>query len=516
MARRKASREYFVGLGLALGLVLFILDMQAPLGVASGVPYVALVLIGVWSREGKIIIGAALLGSVLTIAGLYTSPQGGQWGYAFLNRGLTIMVIWMTTYFCLLELKWAATFLKAGELEKAYKRLQEESSYLQLNRDIAFQTNMSKTLKEAIQYSLERICREIDWVLGHLYILNEERKLVPTGIWFCQKPDQYDKFIRATLNTQLEFGEGLPGRVLASSRPQWIVDIEHDPNFPRSKTMGELNIKTGLAFPVFIGSSVVGVMEFFSSRELEPNARLLEVMESIGILLGRVMERQKVDQDKEDYNDHLRQLYHRLDSIREEESKRIAREVHDELGQVLTAIKLDLSRLEAKIPADRNDILEDVHLVSNLIQNTIETVKRISLDLRPPVLDRMSLTEAIEWQGKLFQSRTGIGFDMTAQPETINLDAQRTNTIYRIFQECLTNIVRHAEASQVDVDLMDRQGLLTMRVRDNGVGLLPEKINDRFSLGLLGMKERAQVWNGQVHINGKASEGTTITIELKH
>lgn len=504
-------------MGLVLGLVFFILDMQVPLGVASGLPYVLLVLIGFWSREEKVVVAGAILGSILTVGGLYVSPPGNQWWYAVINRSLTVLIIWMTTYFCLVELKWARNYFKTGELEKAYKRLQEERSYLKLNRDIAFQTNMSKTLEEAIQYSLERICKEIGWVLGHLYLLDEkEKRLVPTGILYCQDSNRYANFIAATAKTNLHSGEGLPGRVLALSKPQWITDVGRDPNFPRGKIVEEMGVKTGLAFPVFIASNVVGVMEFFSSKELEPNSRLLEMMESIGILLGRVMERQKVDQDKEDYNSHLRRLYHRLDSVREEESKRIAREVHDELGQVLTAIKLDLSRLEAKVPDDKKDIREDVTLISDLIQKTIQTVKRISLDLRPPVLDRMSLTEAIEWQGKLFQSRTGIDFDMTAQPEIINLDPQRTSTIYRIFQECLTNIIRHSEASQVKVELKDQGGILTMRVCDNGKGLAPERIHDRFSLGLLGMKERAQVWGGHVQINGKINEGTTITIELKH
>ncbi len=517
MAKRRASKLSRLGVVYALGILILMADTQIPLGVASGLPFVILVLIGFRSRESKAVWTGAIVGTVLTFLGLFLSAPSGDWWFALINRCLTILVIWMTTYFCLMELQWAEKFLKAGELEKAYKRLQEESSYLQLNRDIAFQTNMSKTLEEAIEYSLERICREIDWVLGHFFRFEDkEKKLLPTGIWFCQNPHRYEEFIKVTEVTKLEAGEGLPGRVLADSRPHWIQDVGQDTNFARNKMVEKLGVKTGLAFPVYIGSKVVGVMEFFSNKELEPNARLLEVMESIGILLGRVMERQKVDHDKGEYNNHLRRLYHRLDSIREEESKRIAREVHDELGQVLTAIKLDLSRIQAKVPPERVDISEDVELITDLIQKTIQTVKRISLDLRPPVLDRMSLTEAIEWQGKLFQSRTGIEFDLSTQPDVISLDTQRSSTIYRIFQECLTNVIRHSEASKVNVDLTDREGLLTMRVFDNGKGLVPEQINENFSLGLLGMKERAQIWGGQVYLNGRKNEGTTITIELKH
>lgn len=517
IAKRQASKTTSTILIFALGLLILISDSQVPLGVASGLPFVVLVLIGFRSRQSQAVWVGAILGTAFNFVGMFLSPSSGDWVFALINRCLTVLIIWMTAYFCLMELRWAERALKAGELEKAYKRLQEESSYLHLNRDIAFKTNMSKTLEEAIEYSLERICREIDWVLGHFYRMDEKKgHLVPTGIWYCQNPHRYENFIKATEVTTLDPGEGLPGRVLADSTPHWIRDVEQDSNFSRNKLVAELGVKTGLAFPVFIGSRVAGVMEFFSNEILEPNARLLEVMESIGILLGRVMERQQVDRDQEEYNNHLRRLYHRLDSIREEESKRIAREVHDELGQVLTAIKLDMSRLQAKVPPEREDISEDVTLISDLIQNMIQTVKRISLDLRPPVLDHMSLTEAIEWQGKLFQSRTGIQFDLSTEPDMINLDTQRSSTIYRIFQECLTNVIRHSEASKVNVDIMDMQGLLTMNVSDNGKGLVPEQINENFSLGLLGMKERAQIWGGQVHFTGRQNEGTTITIELKH
>lgn len=503
-------------LSLVLSATFFYLDLLLPLGFAGGVPYISLALIGLWAESRKLIIFNSLLGTVLTFWGAYLSPDHSDLILATFNRMLANGTLWLTAYFCLMNLRWVEEKYRSDLLEKANKRLKQETGYVQLNRDIASFTNLSRSMDDAITYSLKRICEFTDWPVGHLYILGEDGKtLFPSQIWHLENKSKFKIFREITEQSRLAPGEGLPGRVMDQGKAQFIFDLKADPNFPRATLSSEIGVVSGFGFPILIENTAVGVMEFFSSEPKEPSKRLLEVMESIGILLGRVIERNRADQEKEKYSDHLRQLYHKLDFIREEESKRIAREVHDNLGQVLTTLKIELSLLDNKLSEKNVDVQENMGMMFSLIEQNIQVVKKISRELRPPVLDSMSLTEAINWQGTLFQEKTGVKFSLSTSLPEINLDTQRSTTLFRIFQECLTNISRHSGASEVNVDILKDDKDLVMRVQDNGRGITAEQAKNSLSLGLLGMKERAQIWQGEVELAGVKNEGTTVTIKLK-
>ena len=168
------------------------------------------------------------------------------------------------------------------------------------------------------------------------------------------------------------------------------------------------------------------------------------------------------------------------------------------------------------VPCIGDDVQENLHIMSDLISKTIETVKKISFELRPPILNSFSLSEAIEWQGRSFENRTGIKFELSSFPENIRLDQERSTTIFRIFQECLTNIVRHANASKVNVEISDQNEMVVLFVKDNGIGIKKENIENRFSLGILGMRERAQLFGGNIALHGNKDKGTEITITIKH
>lgn len=503
-------------LSLVLAGSFFFVDLLLPLGFAEGISYISLVLIGLWSESRKLIICNALLGTVLTVLGAYFSPGNADLTPAIFNRLLAMAILWMTTYFCLSNLRWVEEKYRSDLLKKANLRLKEESGYVQLNRDIAFSTNLSRSVDDAITYSLRRICEFTGWPVGHLYLLGDDgQTLFPSDIWYLEDKKKFNNFREITQQSRLVPGEGLPGRVIAQSKAQFILDLKTDPNFPRATFAKEIGVISGFGFPILIEETAVGVMEFFSSTPMEPEERLMEVMESIGVLLGRVIERARADRDKESSSDHLRQLYHKLDSIREEESKRIAREVHDNLGQLLTTLKIELSLLDNKLSKKNLDVDENIEMMFSLIEKNIQVVKNISQDLRPPVLDSMSLTEAIYWQGTLFQEKTGVYFSLSTSPLEISIDAQRSTTLFRIFQECLTNISRHSGASKVNVDIIDKDKNLVMRVQDNGRGITEEEVTNCRSLGLLGMKERAQIWGGEVVIARGENKGTTVTIKIK-
>ena len=145
----------------------------------------------------------------------------------------------------------------------------------------------------------------------------------------------------------------------------------------------------------------------------------------------------------------------------------------------------------------------------------IQSVKRIAMDLRPPILDDLGLSEAIEWQVKEFKGRTGIHCHFYNEMNGFELDLERSTTVFRIFQETLTNIARHSKATDVDVKLYTNEENINLQVRDNGCGITADQIQNLRSLGLLGMRERAMVWGGNVQIKGIPKVGTTVTINIK-
>lgn len=213
-------------------------------------------------------------------------------------------------------------------------------------------------------------------------------------------------------------------------------------------------------------------------------------------------------------SEQLRELSARLQSVREEERTRIARAIHDELGQTLTGLKMDVAWLQKHLDQPRPALLAKMQAMSQLIDTTIQTVRRISTELRPGLLDDLGLVATIEWQLQEFQTRTGIEGNLISAPEETTLDAEGATTVFRIFQEILTNVVRHAQASQVEVTLEETDTFLTLQVQDNGRGITENELHSPKSIGLLGMQERARLRAGEVHFQGTPGRGTTVTVRL--
>ncbi|CAI2719259.1 sensor histidine kinase [Nitrospina watsonii] len=212
--------------------------------------------------------------------------------------------------------------------------------------------------------------------------------------------------------------------------------------------------------------------------------------------------------------EQLRQFSNRLQAIREEEQTRIARAVHDELGQALTALKLEITCLQDELDPDNPEHQQSSETVSRLIDQTIAAVQRISTELRPHLLDVFGLAEAMRSQVQEIQKRTDIEFDLKELDQQVKLDPERATALFRIFQETLTNIVRHAQASRVSIRLKREKDHVMMEVQDNGIGIRKQQIKRPQSLGLLGIRERVLVWQGTVHFHGVPGQGTTVTVKL--
>jgi two-component system, NarL family, sensor histidine kinase UhpB len=212
--------------------------------------------------------------------------------------------------------------------------------------------------------------------------------------------------------------------------------------------------------------------------------------------------------------EQLRALAGRLQTVREEERKRVAREIHDELGQALTAIKIDLSSLIRDAATGEDQFQSKAQSITRLVDDTIQSVRRIAAELRPGLLDDLGLVAAVEWAAEEFEARTGTKCHLDLPQDDLVIDPEHATAIFRILQETLTNVARHAKASQVNVRLAREDGDLCLEVSDNGVGITDEQLSAGRSLGILGMRERAMLLGGKLIIRGVSPGGTTVTVRI--
>jgi signal transduction histidine kinase len=208
----------------------------------------------------------------------------------------------------------------------------------------------------------------------------------------------------------------------------------------------------------------------------------------------------------------FRQLATHLETVREAERTHMAREIHDELGQQLTGLKMDISWLNKRIKSEDEDVQQKIQETIQLIDSTVKSVRRIATELRPSILDDLGLVAAMEWQSEEFEKRFKIKCVFKSKVTNENIPPELTTGIFRIYQECLTNVLRHSEATAVTsfLDIVENQ--LRLHITDNGKGFVVEEIVNKKTLGLLGMKERASLMGGSYEIYSNPGKGTSILI----
>jgi PAS domain S-box-containing protein len=232
------------------------------------------------------------------------------------------------------------------------------------------------------------------------------------------------------------------------------------------------------------------------------------------VILRDITERAKVEEELRRAHDELRELAQAMHEVRESERTRIARELHDELGQALTALKMDVDLLGSTIPADRADLLERTEAMRALLDSTVATTRRISADLRPLVLDDLGLGAAAEWLAQSFSQRTQTPCDLAVDAACAQLGEPHASALFRIMQESLTNVARHARASRVSVRLERAGDDTVLTVIDNGVGLDRSVRPNPRSFGLRGINERVMLLGGELRIDSRPGGGTTLVARI--
>lgn len=224
-----------------------------------------------------------------------------------------------------------------------------------------------------------------------------------------------------------------------------------------------------------------------------------------------ISERKEAEQALMASHERLRDLTSHLQVVREEERTLMAREIHDELGQALTALKMDVHWIRQRLPGDKQLLIDKTNGMSRIIDWTVQSVRKICAELRPGLLDDFGLSAAMEWEAEEFSKRTDIESKILSDPEDLVLSQEISTAIFRIFQETLTNITRHANATKVEIILRKNQERVEMRVSDNGKGIQDNDILFPKSFGIIGMRERVHYLGGNLNIKG-GGNGTTVEV----
>jgi signal transduction histidine kinase len=317
-------------------------------------------------------------------------------------------------------------------------------------------------------------------------------------------------------------GQGIPGWVLQHKVPYGTSDAANDPMMLHDLPING-DVRSIICTPILDSSGeVLGYFDIRDKQDAEgftisDQEMLMALAPAASIAIQNALAYQQslgtVTELKES-SGQLRALAADQELAREEERTRIARELHDQLGQALTVMKLDLAWLTERLAQKDPSIQPKAKAVMGQMDTMIKTVRRIATELRPGMLDDLGLAASIEWQARDFQKHTGIKCKVSVLSDEFPPARAESLALFRIFQETLTNVARHAKAKQVDVKLAATSEALTLEVHDDGVGIQAHEIAGRRSLGLLGMQERAKRLGGAFTIRGKPGKGTTVTVSI--
>ena len=430
-----------------------------------------------------------------------------------------------------------AVYTDVTEIKLAERALSEKSEFLQLNQVITRAANEAASVEDAMQITLDRVCANTGWPVGHVYLFDEAAgDLAPTRIWHLDGPEQFETFRKVTEATRFATGVGLPGRVLASGEVVWIRDVTEDSNFPRARLVAGIGVKGAFAFPVLVGPKVAAVLEFFSERTAEPNDPLLDVMAQIGTQLGRVIERTRAEEQ-------LLAAKEQAEGATKAKSQFLANMSH-ELRTPLNVI-LGVTEMLQEDAAEHglDEFLESLGHVSregahllHLIEDILDLskIEAGKLEIRPEDFDVAALVHdaAVAAQPLADNNANKLTVHCAEDIGTMHADPLR---VRQVVLNLLSNACKFTENGEVGLkarrDCVEGEDWIVLKVSDSGIGMTPEQTDKLFEeftqadssmtrrfggtgLGLAISRRLCRMLGGDISLTSTPDVGTDCIVRL--
>jgi signal transduction histidine kinase len=488
-----------------------------------------------FGRAGSVTATAAL--SVLTL--LPTVQGYGPFARGSLNESLLLA----QAFLAMASITMLVFSAGLSERWQALHRVQ--ASYV-ASRALA----EASSLEAAGPEILREICEGFGWDCGHVWTVDHEAGVLRHRAHWHGTGDRLQRCADSAEPVTFHPGVGMAGRIWSEGRSIWMRDLQATGELVRAETASELGLRSAMGAPILLGPEVLGVLTFFSRRRREPDAAHQQLLAALGSQMGQFMERRRAESElraahadlevrierrtqqlsranraleeeiavRRQTEQALRQLSTRLLRIQDEERQRLARDLHDSTAQILAALSMKMTVLQRGVSRFDKRTRELLDECASLAELCVRQIRSMSYLLHPPLLEEMGLPAALRWCAEGFSQRSGIAVEVDLPARFGRLPMEVENALYRIVQECLSNVQRHSGSPTARIHLARTDEGVELEVRDQGRGM-PVAVGDdqggiaTLGIGLLGMRERVRQLGGQMTINSTA-QGSTVHVAI--
>lgn len=357
-------------------------------------------------------------------------------------------------------------------------------------------------LEVVLGHCADILCRHLSAAFARIWTLNKPEQVLElqaSAGMYTNKNGRYSR---------IAVGQYEIGRIAKERQPDLTNAVIDHPHIQDHEWARREGMVAFAGYPLIVDGRVVGVMGVFARHVLSNTA--LEAMGAVANAIALAIDRQRAEDALRQREAQLAQLAERMATVREEERAKLAREIHDELGAELSLLKIDVTSVQRRTEGNKQ-VQDKIKSILKQLDDAILTIQRIAIDLRPPLLDTFGLGAAIDWYMDTNCERGGFDCEKDIDME-LDVDASRATAIFRVFQEAFTNIIRHAGATKIMVQLKQDQAAITLVIKDNGVGIREGQTLTTNGLGFVCMRERLRPFEGTLTLVGRPQQGTTVTV----